>query len=124
MQFITRISAFIFCCQFALSVYAQPDSFQLLDGIIAVVGDEIILHSEMEDRVFQEKLQGRTVNQNNRCLILEEMLFEKLLLHNARIDSLVVNDAEVMDESLLRSGRMISVNPLNLNFSLGKCKLR
>jgi peptidyl-prolyl cis-trans isomerase SurA len=98
MQFITRISAFIFCCQFALSVYAQPDSFQLLDGIIAVVGDEIILHSEMEDRVFQEKLQGRTVNQNNRCLILEEMLFEKLLLHNARIDSLVVNDAEVMDE--------------------------
>lgn len=81
-----------------MSAFAQPDSFQLLDGIIAVVGDEIILHSEMENRVFQEKLQGKTVTLDNRCSMLEEMLFEKLLLHNARIDSLVVTDAEVMDE--------------------------
>jgi peptidyl-prolyl cis-trans isomerase SurA len=98
MQITTRISAILFCCTVSMSAFAQPDSFQLLDGIIAVVGDEIILHSEMENRVFQEKLQGKTVTLDNRCSMLEEMLFEKLLLHNARIDSLVVTDAEVMDE--------------------------
>ena len=79
---------------------AQPGNseFQLLDGIVAVVGDEIILNSAIEDRALQTRIEGGEADESNKCLFLEELLFEKLLLHNARLDSLDVTDGEVMDE--------------------------
>jgi peptidyl-prolyl cis-trans isomerase SurA len=81
--------------------WAQPDtapSYQRLDGIVAVVGDEIILASDIRDRVNQAKMEGRTVSEDNECGLIESILFEKLLLHNARLDSLEVTDAEIMGE--------------------------
>ena len=80
---------------------AQPGSeqtYQRIDGIVAVVGDEIVLMSDILDRVSQARLEGRDVSQDNQCGLLESMLFEKLLLHNARLDSLEVTDLEVMGE--------------------------
>ena len=74
------------------------EKFQLIDGVIAVVGDEIILNSSIEDRALQERLQGGTSEGNDRCKFIEELLFEKLLLHNAKIDSLEVTDGQIMDE--------------------------
>jgi len=94
------ISIFIFSFLFSLSLFAQPGNseFQLLDGIVAVVGDEIILNSAIEDRALQARIEGGEVDESNKCGFLEELLFEKLLLHNARLDSLEVSDGEVMDE--------------------------
>ena len=80
---------------------AQPgaeQTYQRIDGIVAVVGDEIVLMSDILDRVSQARLEGRDVSQDNQCGLLESMLFEKLLLHNARLDSLEVTDLEVMGE--------------------------
>ena len=80
---------------------AQPgaeQTYQRIDGIVAVVGDEIVLMSDILDRVSQARLEGREVTQDNQCGLLESMLFEKLLLHNARLDSLEVTDLEVMGE--------------------------
>ena len=94
------IYLFTFSFLISVSVFAQPgeSEFQLLDGIIAVVGDEIILNSSLEDRALQARMQGGKVGEGEQCGFLEELLFEKLLLHNARLDSLVVGDGEVMDE--------------------------
>jgi peptidyl-prolyl cis-trans isomerase SurA len=94
------ISIFTFLFLFSLSLFAQPGNseFQLLDGIVAVVGDEIILNSAIEDRALQAQIEGGEVDESNKCGFLEELLFEKLLLHNARLDSLEVSDGEVMDE--------------------------
>ena len=94
------ISIFTFSFLFSLSLFAQPGNseFQLLDGIIAVVGDEIILNSAIEDRALQARIEGGEADESNKCGFLEELLFEKLLLHNARLDSLEVSDGEVMDE--------------------------
>ena len=92
---------FLLCLLGLSDVQAQPgegSSYQRLDGIVAVVGDEIVLASDVQDRVFQAKLEGRTVTKDNECGLLESLLFEKLLLHNARLDSLEVTDAEVMSE--------------------------
>ena len=61
--------------------WAQPDtapSYQRLDGIVAVVGDEIILASDIRDRVNQAKMEGRTVSEDNECGLIEAILFEKL----------------------------------------------
>ena len=94
------ISIFTFSFIFSLSLFAQPGTseFQLIDGIIAVVGDEIILNSSIEDRARIARIEGGASDESDNCGFLEELLFEKLLLHNARIDSLEVGDGEVMDE--------------------------
>lgn len=78
--------------------FAQPGAYQHIDGIIGVVGNEIILSSELDEMILQERMQGRGIGPNQKCQIFEDMLFEKLLLHHARVDSLEVTDAEVMDE--------------------------
>ena len=82
-----------------VSTSTEPaETYQRIDGIVAVIGDEIILASDIRDRVNQAKLEGRPVTEENECGLLESVLFEKLLLHNARLDSLEVTDAEVIGE--------------------------
>lgn len=80
--------------------WAQPssDPYQRIDGIVAVVGDEIVLASDVRDRVTQAQLEGREVSADNECGLIESILFEKLLLHNARLDSLEASDAEILGE--------------------------
>ena len=93
------LHVFFSCANF--QVFAQRDvgfAYQRIDGIVAVVGDEIVLASDIQDRVTQARLEGRTVTDDNECGLLESVLFEKLLLHNARIDSLEVTDAEILGE--------------------------
>ena len=98
MHFICRFTAFIAINLFFYSAIAQSQEFQILDGIIGVVGDEIILQSELNDRILQEQMQGKSITPNDACLLFEDVLLEKLLLHHAKVDSLEVGDAEVMDE--------------------------
>lgn len=85
--------------------WAQPGTegtegtdFQRIDGIVGVVGDEIVLASDIRERVTQARLEGNAVSEAQTCGLLESILFEKLLVHNARLDSLEVTDAEVMGE--------------------------
>ena len=77
---------------------AEATDFQRIDGIVGVVGDEIVLASDLRERVTQARLEGNAVTEAQTCGLLESMLFEKLLVHNARLDSLEVTDAEVMGE--------------------------
>jgi peptidyl-prolyl cis-trans isomerase SurA len=70
-----------------------------VDGLAAVVGKEIVLHSE----VFQQKeALDREFAQSGQpapslCAVFSELVVEKLLLHHAEIDSVVVSDPEVDD---------------------------
>ena len=77
---------------------AEATDFQRIDGIVGVVGDEIVLASDIRERVTQARLEGNAVTEGQTCGLLESILFEKLLVHNARLDSLEVTDAEVMGE--------------------------
>lgn len=81
-------------------MWGQPgeDSYQRIDGIVAVVGDEIVLASDIRERVVQAQMEGNAVTDAQTCSLLESILFEKLLVHNARLDSLDVTEAEVMGE--------------------------
>ena len=78
----------------------QPASgeFDVLDAIVAVVGDGIVLESDIEAQVFNETVQGRKVDADDRCVILEDILRSKLLVHQAKLDSLEVTEDEVMEE--------------------------
>lgn len=82
-----------FLLLFPAAAVAQP---QLIDKIVAVVGDEAILHSDIQSAIL-EMSQGKTTNapKEQQCAILEDLLYQKLLLNQSRIDSIEVSDAEV-----------------------------
>lgn len=68
----------------------------LIDEVVAVVGGKIILESDLEAQALQYKAQGTNLSHSSvKCMILEELLTQKLLINQAEIDSLVVTDAQV-----------------------------
>ena len=73
---------------------AQPI---ILDKVIAVVGKNPLLLSEVETNLLQQK-EKTTLDKNARCKTFEDLLFQKLLLSQADRDSIVVADAEVDGE--------------------------
>ena len=70
---------------------AQKYSGGLVDKTVAVVGNEVILVSDIESEVQQMQAQGRSSDRDMRCNILERMMENKIFLMQARIDSLTVN---------------------------------
>jgi len=73
--------------------YAQP---QLIDGVVAVVGKNIVLKSDVDQQINSMKgQQGVEPEQLEPCRIFEELLFEKLLLHQAEVDSVIVSEDEI-----------------------------
>lgn len=79
--------------------YAQP---RLIDGVVAVVGKNIVLKSDIDNQFEQLKRQGLMDGESDKCKIFEELLFEKLLLHQAELDSVVVTEEEVDQTSQRR----------------------
>lgn len=66
-----------------------------VDGVAAVVGDKIILDSDIVK--YKQEIEARAegdVNFNN-CEVMEDIMTQKLLAHQAVIDSILVSDAEV-----------------------------
>ena len=70
-------------------------SAQSIDKIEAVLGDEIILTSEIESQYLQYLSQGNIKSNEIRCQIVEDLLFQKLLVNQAKLDSLVVSNDEI-----------------------------
>lgn len=75
---------------------AQP--YRVVDEVVAVVGNEIILLSEVEEQARQMSMQGQNVGYREKCMILEGFLFQKLCLEQAERDSLTVTDEQVESE--------------------------
>ena len=71
---------------------------QVIDKIVAQVGDEIILLSDVQSQKIQMISEGMNVTNTTDCQILEEMLYQKLLVNQAQIDSLEVPDDMVNGE--------------------------
>lgn len=66
-----------------------------LDKIAGVVGSGIILQSDIESQYAQYLAQGNTPNPSIKCIILQQLLTQKLLAQQAVIDSVIVKDDEV-----------------------------
>lgn len=70
---------------------AQKYENGLIDKTIAMVGNDMILISQIESEVQMLQFQGYSSDKNLRCEILENMMSNKLFLTQARLDSLAVN---------------------------------
>jgi peptidyl-prolyl cis-trans isomerase SurA len=73
---------------------------QIVDRIVAVVGKNMILQSEIEQQYLEYRRQAGITGSSSgiKCLILEKMLYQKLLVNQAALDSVEVTDAEVEQE--------------------------
>ena len=69
-----------------------------VDGIAGVVGNNIVLNSDVEQQLLQYQAQGLEVDAALRVQVLEDLLFQKLMLHQAVLDSVVVTENEVFNE--------------------------
>jgi peptidyl-prolyl cis-trans isomerase SurA len=93
MKFINR--------KFFLSLFLVVTSFtfaqkkEKVDGVIAVVGDYIVLDSDIDLEYIQLKAQGVDTKNITRCELFGKQLEDKLYAHQAIQDSIVVTDAEV-----------------------------
>lgn len=80
----------------------SSSSEKVIDEIIAQVGDNIILHSDVEAQKLQMENQsaaeGAPERDKSRCQILEELLYQNLLLNQAKIDSIEITDEQVNAE--------------------------
>jgi peptidyl-prolyl cis-trans isomerase SurA len=101
-----KIIALLICFVSIASVYAQKN---VIDKVIAVVGDEIILKSDIENEFIQEQGQrGISSSGDYRVDILERLLIQKLLIAQAQVDSVTVSEAEVESEVGQRMDYFIS----------------
>lgn len=66
-----------------------------VDGVIAVVGDYIVLDSDIDQEFIQLRAQGIDTKNITRCELFGKQLEDKLYAHQAIQDSIVVTDAEV-----------------------------
>ncbi|OQY01783.1 MAG: hypothetical protein B6I20_07415 [Bacteroidetes bacterium 4572_117] len=83
----------LFFSQIGGSIIAQNDS--LIDNVIAVVGNQIILKSEVEEQLLQMQARGMYGEGDQKCKIFEDLLFRKLLVVQAKIDSIEVSSKQV-----------------------------
>ena len=81
---------------------------QIVDEIIAVVGNEVVLSSDIETQYLQYLSQGYTDSEEVRCQIIEDVLYQKLLVHQAKLDSTDVSEDDVNQELDSRLNSFIS----------------
>jgi len=79
-------------------VHAQTLPQEVAEGIMAVVADKIILKSEIEAEYSNWLGQDNLPDPRMKCVILEQLINNKLLLRQAEVDSIVVSDEEVADQ--------------------------
>ncbi len=87
------------------SVFSQS---QVVDKVVAVIGGEVVLLSEIEEQVSLMSAQsGGRVPEDVRCQVLDGLLVNKLMLNQAKLDSIAVTDAEVEEQLDARINRIL-----------------
>ena len=84
---------FIFSCLSFTCTQAQST----VDEIIAIIGKDIIMRSDLEAEYANYAAQYNTMDDDEeaRCLIFEQLVKQKLYQHQAEVDSIVISDQEV-----------------------------
>ncbi len=90
MRFLSKF-IIVFAVLVPTTLSAQRYEKGLADKTIALIGNEAIFLSQLENEIQVMAAQGMGTDRNTRCQTLEEMMVSKLFLNQAKLDSLVVN---------------------------------
>lgn len=89
----------------ALSGYAQNN---VAEEVAWVVGDEPIFKSEIEEQYMQLQYEKASLQGNPYCVIPERIAIEKLFLHQAKIDSVEVQESMIIQQAERRINYFIT----------------
>ena len=78
-----------------LKMWAQKN---IIDEVIWVIGDESILKSEVEEQKLRAQYDNTPIQGDPYCVIPEQIAIQKLFLHQAALDSVVVSESSVMNQ--------------------------
>lgn len=87
---------------------AQTDNKAVIDRVVATVGGEIILLSEVQEQFSYAKQQQADLPDNYRCVTLQNLIVQKLLVNQAKLDSVVVKDEDVENQLGARIDRLLA----------------
>ncbi|WP_082433348.1 peptidylprolyl isomerase [Flagellimonas eckloniae] len=79
-----------------------------LDGIAAVIGDYVILESDIEKTLIDLRSQGASTEDITRCSLLGKLMEDRLYAHQAVQDSLLVSDDQVNSQSDRQIQQLVS----------------
>ena len=65
------------------------------EGVSAVVGEYVVLDSDIDKSYLELQQQGVSIKDVTRCQLLGKLMEDKLYAHHAKVDSLVVSDDEI-----------------------------
>jgi len=81
---------------FLLPMGMSAQQHLLIDQIAATVGGKILLASDIEEQYnYMRSQSNRPLPPQARCIIMDQLLTQKLLIHQAELDSIEVSDEEV-----------------------------
>lgn len=80
----------------------------IAEEVAWVVGDEPIYKSDIEEQYMQLQYERQPIDGNPYCVITERMAIEKLFLHQAKIDTVKVQDAMVIQQAESRINYFIA----------------
>jgi peptidyl-prolyl cis-trans isomerase SurA len=83
----SHLFLFFFICSFS---FAQNG--KIVNKILAQVGDNIILLSDVENQKLQAKQAEIEIGENFSCSVLEQLMVQELLVNQAKLDSIFVSD--------------------------------
>lgn len=75
-------------------IFAYSQTY-IVDQVVAIVGNNAILQSDIENQYIQMQAQKIRFDGDAKCAIFEELLIQKFLLDQAKIDSIEVSDDQV-----------------------------
>lgn len=79
----------------SIAAWAQPTYKVVADKVVAVVGDKIVLQSDIDNTISDMERQGMPLPENPECMIMEQAMAMKALMLQAEKDSLFVSDDEI-----------------------------
>ena len=78
--------------------YSQVSENRIkIDGVSSVIGDYVILDSDIDKMMIEIESQGVSTKSITRCELLGKLMEDKLYAHHAIQDSIEVSDQEVYD---------------------------
>lgn len=85
---------------FKLSLIISPflssgQGGETIDKVVAVIGEETVLLSDIQGQMLELLQSNISLTKDNECTLVENMLFNKLLVHQAEVDSIEVSDEQV-----------------------------
>ena len=90
------IKKLLFAVLIALPLQCLTAQDNVIDRVEWVVGDKFILRSDIEEAIRNWVINGRTFEGDPYCVVGEDLAVQQLFLHQAAIDSIEVDESNVM----------------------------